>query len=449
MNEQTPGTMRFDLTDGRGSAWRLHVSARAIVLERGEQRESIPASEWAGRVSVEPLGAAFVLRFDLSDRQVGFLVSPGQAGAFLAQAGLGPPPSVAPAPSPAPTAGPRLIPGDLPRVQARAVWALALACFAFLPVVGFIVGALAGVLAASALVSSHGKVWLRHNRHLAWAALALAAWSLVVAVGATCALARGTESSRLSVLESRKGDAAQAKDPMLIASSILVILLALSVHEAAHAVTAWWSGDPTARWLGRVSLNPLRHIDPIGTVLLPAILILAGSPVFGWAKPVPVDRSRLRNRRKADMFVSFAGPLSNMLQAGIFLSVLLATGVALRLIDPHAEVQNFSAFWGQTRIHGFAGAGLVAGLATLCKTGILINLLLATLNMIPIPPLDGSWILGNLFPATAGRVIDHVRPYGFIIFVVLLYTNVLEHLLLPAGVAAGLGAGTVFLCTGL
>jgi Zn-dependent protease len=448
VNGQSRTLAGFEWTDGQGAPWHVEVSAEAIGLSGPDRRESIPAAQWAGRITIQRLGESFVLRFDLSDRQVGFLLSAGEARSFLVHAGLLPevPPSE-PAVPPEPVTRP--VPTDVVFVQARAVWALVLACFAFIPVAGLALGVAAGVLAATALASSGKQPNLAHNRLVAWVAIALTAWSLVVNVGASYTLLYAPEATHLTVLADGASTGQQGRDWGMIVASVLVILLALSVHEAAHGVTAWWCGDQTARWLGRVTLNPIKHIDPIGTVILPAILIFMGSPVFGWARPVPVDRSRLRNRRTGDMFVSFAGPLSNVLQAALCLSVLLAIGVALRLIDPQAEVQNFSAFAGAVRIRGFPGAQLLVTLVVFCKMGVLINLLLATLNMIPIPPLDGSWILGSLFPTTAGRLINQIRPYGFLILIGLLYVGAIDVLLAPAAIASAFGHLLVRLATGL
>ena len=447
MSQRLAAVTAFHWTDGRGLAWRVEVWPGGMVLDNGERRESIPADEWAERVSLEPLGGSYVLRLDLSDRQVGFLLPAREVHEFARSSGVTSP--TTPQSAETVTPGGLDSPVDAPRIQARTVWALVLSCAAFVPLVGLPVAAIAAAMAGWALVVSRRKAWLSHNRRMAWVAMAVATWSVALNVAATASWLR-QPPQRLTVLpDMAVHGPGKGWDWPAVVSSILVILLALSVHEAAHAVSAWWCGDQTARWLGRVSLNPLRHVDPVGTILLPAILIYMGSPAFGWARPVPVDRSRLRNRRKGDMFVSFAGPLSNLLQAGLFLSGLLAVAVCLRLIDPPATVRNVSNILERADIRGFVGAGLLTTLVTFLKTGFLVNLFLAAFNLIPIPPLDGSWVLGSLFPRTIGRLMNHIRPYGFLVVLGLLYTNVLDELMWPAEKAVQFGELLVYLCTSL
>jgi Zn-dependent protease len=182
-----------------------------------------------------------------------------------------------------------------------------------------------------------------------------------------------------------------------------IVIVALTIHEAAHAWTADQLGDPTARMLGRVSLNPLVHIDPIGTVLLPLVAIVSGLPIIGWAKPVPVNISRLRHHRRDFMIVAAAGPISNFLQA-----VVIA--VVYRLFyDPSA----------------------VDLLPAVLKLGVQTNLLLAFFNLIPIPPLDGGNVLAGLVPESAARVIDQLRQFGFIALYALMLSGLLFNLVMP------------------
>jgi Zn-dependent protease len=190
-------------------------------------------------------------------------------------------------------------------------------------------------------------------------------------------------------------------------SSILIgfaiVIVALTIHEAAHAWTADHLGDPTARLLGRVSLNPLVHIDPIGTILLPLLAIFSGLPILGWAKPVPVNISRLRHHRRDFMIVAAAGPISNLLQAFVI------AGVFRTLYDPSASDL----------------------LPAILKDAVTTNLVLAFFNLIPIPPLDGGNVLAGLVPESAARVIDQVRQFGFIALYALMLSGILSELIMP------------------
>jgi Zn-dependent protease len=182
-----------------------------------------------------------------------------------------------------------------------------------------------------------------------------------------------------------------------------IVIVSLTIHEAAHAWTADQLGDPTARLLGRVSLNPLVHIDPIGTILLPLISSFSGLPLLGWAKPVPVDISRLRHHRRDFMIVAAAGPISNFLQALVITAVFRAVYVP-----------------GDTGM-------LIAILWKSVET----NLLLAFFNLLPIPPLDGGNVLAGLVPESAARILDQVRQFGFIALYALMLSGILGQLILP------------------
>jgi Zn-dependent protease len=193
-------------------------------------------------------------------------------------------------------------------------------------------------------------------------------------------------------------------DPIAVAISFGVLLLSLTIHEAAHAWTADKLGDPTARALGRVSLNPLVHIDWIGTVLLPIIAAVSHLPLIGWAKPVPVALRNLRNPRRDFMIVAAAGPISNLLQA-------VVGAIGYRVLTA-----------------GSAGAGLPA---QLCFAFVIINLLLAFFNLIPVPPLDGGNVLAGLLPESAEPVFGLLRQYGFIVLYALMLTGVLNEIIEP------------------
>jgi Zn-dependent protease len=180
-----------------------------------------------------------------------------------------------------------------------------------------------------------------------------------------------------------------------------IVLVSLTIHEAAHAWTADRLGDPTARLLGRVSLNPVVHIDPIGTLLLPLVAAISGLPIIGWAKPVPVNIGRLRHHRRDFMIVAAAGPLSNLAQATI--AGLLCQALA-------------------------SDAGFFP---LILRAFVQINLLLAFFNLVPIPPLDGGNVLAGLLPESGAVVLDGLRQWGFVLLYALMLSGVLSQLILP------------------
>lgn len=196
----------------------------------------------------------------------------------------------------------------------------------------------------------------------------------------------------------------------LLLSSITVLLLALSVHEAAHAWMALRLGDTTGRDMGRVTLNPLAHIDPVGTVAFPIVMYLLGGWMFGWAKPVPVSPANFRNPRRDHVLVAVAGPASNVLLAAAFL-------IVLKLLQAGFDVSDSPA--------------VLVPLFQICTFGVIINAILAAFNMIPIPPLDGSWVLYGLLPEPVPSWIDAVRPFGFILLLLLVYLGALRIILDP------------------
>ncbi len=176
------------------------------------------------------------------------------------------------------------------------------------------------------------------------------------------------------------------------------LVIAIVFHEVAHGWAALALGDPTAKERRRLTLNPIRHVDPVGTLVVPGALALFGGPVFGWAKPVPVIKSRLRNPRFGMMAVAAAGPGSNL--------VLAALGAVLLGLLARSGVEP-------TGLTGF-------GLASLYSF-ILINIFLALFNLLPLPPFDGSHIVEGLLPPRAARVYDKLRPFGFpLLFLLLL-----------------------------
>lgn len=191
----------------------------------------------------------------------------------------------------------------------------------------------------------------------------------------------------------------------------LPVLFAITLHEAAHGYVARHFGDPTAWQAGRISLNPLRHIDPVGTILVPLFIYfttaLAGQGfLFGWAKPVPVNFSRLRQPKRDMLWVAAAGPMANLVMAVLWILVANVSG-------------------------GLPGDSVGAWFYAMAEKGILINVILMVLNLFPLPPLDGGRIAVSLLPNPYAWRFARIEPYGMLILVVLLVTGVLGALLWP------------------
>jgi Zn-dependent protease len=195
-----------------------------------------------------------------------------------------------------------------------------------------------------------------------------------------------------------------------IVIGMIVLLFSLTVHEMAHAWSADRLGDPTARLLGRVSLNPLVHADPIGTILFPLIAMVSGAPLLGWAKPVPVNIRYLRHPRRDYVLVAAAGPASNL---------VLALGAALVLAAMPVSPQTLDQ------------PTISVPLAAILSQLIRLNVLLAVFNMIPIPPLDGGNVLAGLLPPNLAEIFNKVRPYGFVLLYALILSGGFEMIVLP------------------
>lgn len=185
----------------------------------------------------------------------------------------------------------------------------------------------------------------------------------------------------------------------------LPILFAITVHEAAHGYAAKYFGDMTAYKAGRISLNPIRHIDLFGTILLPALTIALGGILFGWAKPVPVDFSKLRNPKKDMLWVAAAGPASNFVMA-IFWVFVIKFAIS-------------------------APESIAYPLVLMGKAGISINIVLMVLNLLPLPPLDGGRIAVSLLPTPYAIKFSQIERYGFIILIFLMFSGVLSKILDP------------------
>lgn len=199
-------------------------------------------------------------------------------------------------------------------------------------------------------------------------------------------------------------------DTVLIALQVAALLFAVSFHESAHGLAALFCGDPTARDLGRISLNPLKHVDPMGSVVVPALLAFAGAPVFGWARPVPVDLRRTRDPRSANLIVSAAGPLSNVVLAALCAAVVFVL---------------------RSRIEGPLGSSVAGIVLLLALYSVLVNVALAIFNLLPIPPLDGFGVLESLLPRALAPLAIALRRYGMLILLLVMMSGILGRLLGP------------------
>lgn len=186
------------------------------------------------------------------------------------------------------------------------------------------------------------------------------------------------------------------------------ILFAITMHEAAHGLAAWALGDDTARRAGRVSLDPLRHIDPVGTVLLPVLFLFAtgGKMVFGWAKPVPVDFGRLRHPKVDMAKVALAGPAANFVMALLW---------------------RFGFFMGESLGEGWFSSWL----EETARAGVIYNILIMLLNLFPFPPLDGGRVLVGILPRGASLVLSALEPWGLVIILFFLATGLLWQIIMP------------------
>lgn len=185
-----------------------------------------------------------------------------------------------------------------------------------------------------------------------------------------------------------------------ILASIVPMIFAITIHEAAHAYAANYLGDSTAKRMGRITLNPIPHIDPIGTLALPALTLILGGFFFGWAKPVPVDPRFFKNPKADMMMVAAAGPLSNLLQAIVWAWIFIA--------PTQFDFLN-----------------------SMATSGVFLNLSLMALNLLPIPPLDGSKILDNFLSNKMSWQLSRAEPYGFFILIALSILGVLSYLMSP------------------
>ncbi|HET8760632.1 MAG TPA: site-2 protease family protein [Nitrospiria bacterium] len=193
-----------------------------------------------------------------------------------------------------------------------------------------------------------------------------------------------------------------------VSIAALPVLLAITLHEAAHGYVADRKGDPTAKYLGRLTLNPLAHIDPFGTILLPLMLLYFGGIMFGYAKPVPVNFMNLRRPKKDMVWVAAAGPLANLGLAVLF-------GLVLRLIAGFSGVSTTTGEPGNE-----SGFQIMEPIVQMLLFGVVINVLLMLFNLLPIPPLDGGRVLVGLLPDAVARRVAGLEPYGMLIVILLV-----------------------------
>lgn len=205
-----------------------------------------------------------------------------------------------------------------------------------------------------------------------------------------------------------------------------IFLFSLSFHEAAHGYVAEKFGDDTARIMGRVSLNPIPHIDIVGTVLLPVMGILTGAPVIGWGKPVPVNPYRLRgDRRRSSLWVAAFGPFSNFLLAVMF---AILTHIMFNMLP------SMPRSW---LVPGSTGVTIISGMFKIFQTGVVLNLVLGLFNLLPLPPLDGGTVLRGILPTASLESYDKFSRYSFLILLALFVTGLLRYLLIPVFMVAG------------
>lgn len=201
---------------------------------------------------------------------------------------------------------------------------------------------------------------------------------------------------------------------------------ALTIHEFAHAWAADKLGDDTPRSQGRLTLDPLAHLDPLGSLLI-VVSILVGFPIIGFAKPVMTNPRNFRNPRRDSVLVAIAGPISNLLQLVVWFVALFAMRLIVQRINPDFATDTLSAAFGGTPV--FSNMASIIG--AVLATGILVNLGLAAFNMIPIPPLDGHWVLEGLGPPFITDIYDAIRPWSFILLYILLWTGVISAIMGP------------------
>jgi Zn-dependent protease len=212
-------------------------------------------------------------------------------------------------------------------------------------------------------------------------------------------------------------------DPGNLIIWFIVLLFSLSFHEAAHAWTSEKFGDDTGRLQGRITLNPLPHIDLLGTVIFPIVSAIYSIPLLGWAKPVQTNPLLWREKTKANICVSAAGPISNFILATVAFVIIKVLLVS--------EVLSLHGGYYDLVVPIFGQPGFMAPLAVFLSVMLILNMLLGVFNLIPVPPLDGSHVLEELLPASMSEAYNQVRPYGFMLLYGLMFLGVFGAIFVP------------------
>ena len=198
---------------------------------------------------------------------------------------------------------------------------------------------------------------------------------------------------------------------------MVALIFSLSVHESAHAWTSNYFGDDLARLQGRISLNPMAHVDPIGTLLFPAIAFFTGAPLIGWAKPTPVNPLRWRNKRVANFWVSIAGVICNFM-------IAIVAAIVMRILAAAKIIYLIAGPWGVQAQPINENSLLVEGAAKLLTTFLILNVALGIFNLFPIPPLDGSKVLQSILPPSFDSAFEALERFGFILLILAMFTGV-------------------------
>ena len=352
-----------------------------------------------------------------------------------------------------------------PVASKPAYWVWILALPAMFPLLGILPGLAVGVLSIMLLA---GRRPLPHDRRVGLAGLVLTSLSICFAVSAGIGLARATasktpQSERFRAILEQETDeepgpadgdrqpAPPSRSPAPARRGIswddvfffTALIVSIMLHEIAHALAAFWSGDPTARDQGRFSLNPLRHVDWFGSVILPVLLmLLPGNMVLGWAKPVPIVPLRFRSPRAGRLAVTLAGVSVNLLLALLATNILTALLLSLKSLHPHVTLTGLLLPSSPVQAPGVSNPVFWITAISVCRAFVWVNVILAGFNLLPIPPLDGFGVVQALAPKAFAPLLTLLNRFGFFILFGLIALGFLQHLLLPVAI---LGMGLVAL----